>query len=150
MDGARVDLTHAGLAESLAKGKVTFAWGQIRAWLQPAPVMDTAGAEMTELVLPLKVLAPAWFAHSRPGARRRTVEVDDSIPALFGGGRAFTPVESAPAPVEDLAPPAETAPPEESAPVHSMRLAPSEELAPSLSFAPDTQPASSPEPRPRA
>ena len=93
MDGARVDLTHAGLADSLAKGKVTFAWGQIRAWLQPAPSMDTAGPEMTELVLPLKVLAPAWFAHSRPGIRRRTVEVDDSIPALFGGGRAFTPAE---------------------------------------------------------
>ncbi len=85
------------LGAGVSKGKVAVSWGQLRRWITPPPPEDTEGREATELLLPLKVVAPAYLSASRPTARKRTVELDDSIPALFNGAKVEPPAE---APVE--------------------------------------------------
>lgn len=101
MDGAQVALPTGPLTTGLARGKIAFTWGQIRSWLNPSPATPTQAQEITELVLPLKVVAPAFLAHSKPKTTRKTYELDETIPALFSGGQAPAPAaepESAPAP----------------------------------------------------
>jgi predicted regulator of Ras-like GTPase activity (Roadblock/LC7/MglB family) len=91
----------------LSKGRVTFSWRQIRAWLEPESSAPTAVSGDTALTLPLKVVAPLFLASSKkPAAGRRTLDFDQSIPALFTGGNP--PPEAPPAP----APPAAAAEPE--------------------------------------
>jgi len=106
----------------LAKGRVTFSWAQIHAWLQPLPAAPSAAAGETTLKLPLKVVAPAFLPTSKK-LERKSMAVDADIPALFSDGR---PPEEAPAAPEQPAaeqvaepvaePPAEAAAPEEAAP----------------------------------
>ena len=99
-----VTLSGGAVSAGLAKGKVVFTWGEIRAGLQPAPTEPTALDETTALQLPLKIVAPAFLAATKNGkAERKGVQLDESIPALFSGGREPAPV--VPAPVEE--PPAE-------------------------------------------
>jgi predicted regulator of Ras-like GTPase activity (Roadblock/LC7/MglB family) len=131
----------------LSKGKVAFAWGELRSWIQPLPGAESAVAAETEVVLPLKVVAPIFLAHSRPATRRKTAELDESIPALFGGG---PPPAPAPAPVATPAeapmPEAarEPAAPAAAAPL-TFRLAPPAELAPEAAPAPAAEPAATPD-----
>ena len=108
-----VALDSDAVAAGLAKGKVTFTWGEILAGLTPAPSEPTAFDEATILQLPLKFVAPAFLAASgKASAERKSVQVDDSIPALFNDGREPAPAApaapTAPAPVEAIA--AEEAP----------------------------------------
>ena len=106
----KVALDAGVVAAGLAKGKVTFTWGEILASLDPAPSEMSAVDEATVLQLPLKIVAPAFLAASgKSKVERKSVQVDDSIPALFNDGREPEPVApAAPAPVEAL--------PEEAAP----------------------------------
>lgn len=107
MDGAQVALPTGPLTSGLAKGKIAFSWGQIRSWLNPAPTVPTQAPEITELVLPLKVVAPAFLAHSKPKTTRKSYDLDESIPALFSGGQAQPPAsepEPAPAPAVEETP----------------------------------------------
>ncbi|MHA3772005.1 hypothetical protein ACXR0O_10755 [Verrucomicrobiota bacterium sgz303538] len=98
---ATVSLPTGAVTSGLARGKVVFTWGQLRSWITPPPVAPTEAREATELVLPLKVIAPAFLAHSKPKAPRRGIEIDETIPALFSGG---TPEEApAPTPVTEPA-----------------------------------------------
>jgi predicted regulator of Ras-like GTPase activity (Roadblock/LC7/MglB family) len=107
----QVTLPADALAVGLAKGKVAFSWGQIRSWIVPALNTRTDGREHTELVLPLKIVAPAFLALTRPQGGRRAITLDESIPALFAGNNP-PPAPAPPAPVEPppaahtLAPPA--------------------------------------------
>ena len=98
----KVALDSGAIAAGLARGKVTFTWGEIFAGLTPAPSEPTAVDEATVLQLPLKIVAPAFLAASgKSKAERKSVQVDDSIPALFNDGREPAPVApSAPEPVE--------------------------------------------------
>ena len=98
----KVALDSDAVATGLARGKVSFTWGEILAGLTPAPSEPTAIDEATVLQLPLKVVAPAFLAASgKDRAERKTVQVDDSIPALFNDGREPAPAApSAPALVE--------------------------------------------------
>lgn len=107
LNGAEVALPPAAVTAGLARGKVVFTWGQIRAWLSPAPTVPTTARESTELLLPLKVLAPVFLARSRPQAEaRKKVELDDTIPALFNGGAAAPEAAPEAAPSEPIpAPP---------------------------------------------
>ena len=110
-----VTLDAGGITAGLAKGKVLFTWGEIRAGLQPAPAEATLADENITLQLPLKIIAPAYLAATKKErSARKGVAVDDSIPALFNDGRGPAPVEAEPlaAPVEE---PAEKAVPE---PIH--------------------------------
>lgn len=132
MPEASVVLPAERVAAGLSKGRVAFAWGELHAWIHPPPAAASEVAAETELVLPLKVIAPIFLAHSRPAARRKTAELDESIPALFGGG----PPAAVPPPVEaPVETPAEPAPPAPDAPL-AFRLAPPAELAPESAPAP--------------
>ncbi len=106
-------LPAAQITAGLAKGKIVFTWGQIRTWLNPPPPSPTQAKEATELILPLKVVAPAFLA-ARPVAARQTVQLDDSIPALFTGGTVAK--AAVPLPIPALATPAPAAPPAAAAP----------------------------------
>lgn len=86
-----VALSAGDVSAGLAKGRVAFSWGQIRASLEPQPSSPTAAAEDTALVLPLKIVAPAFLAsNSKPAAERKRQFVDESIPALFNNGSTPT------------------------------------------------------------
>ena len=87
MNGATVSLPADDVTAGLAKGRVAFSWGSLRAWTQPAPSGASAANEDTELLLPLRVVAPAFLKHSKqPGQPKKRVEIDEEIPALFHGG----------------------------------------------------------------
>ncbi len=135
MGDATVSLPVATITTGVAKGKVTFTWGQIRSWLNPAPSGASQGKDATELVLPLKVVAPAFLAHSRPASTRKKIQLDDSIPALFSGGEAAKPVAPpapAPAPANFAPPPSIPAPAFEPAPAAEPEPAPVQAEAPVL------------------
>ncbi len=137
MEGAQVLLPASAVAVGMAKGKVTFSWGQIRGWLEPAPEAPTQGREATELVLPLKVVAPAFMASQggRANSQRKKVALDESIPALFSGGEAASR-KAEPIPLPDPTP--EPPPASSSIP------------APRTLAAPDFAAAPAPEPEPEA
>ena len=125
-----VTLPGEAVSAGLAKGKVVFTWGEIRAGLQPVPTEPTALDEETALQLPLKIVAPAFLAATKNGkAERKGVQLDESIPALFSGAREPAPVVPAPvvpapvvpAPMEE--PPAE---PVSALPVEPMSALPAE------------------------
>jgi predicted regulator of Ras-like GTPase activity (Roadblock/LC7/MglB family) len=111
----------------------------------PAPG-PTEGKEGTELLLPLKVVAPAFLTHSRPKKTRKSYSLDESIPALFSGG---TVAPAAPeAPVDEPLPQgAPAAAGEDSATAPSV-LAPPIDFAPAI--APDPGPQAAPAPEPEA
>ncbi len=95
-----VDEVTAGLS----KGRVIFTWAQIHAWLEPRAAKPSAAAGATALQLPLKIVAPAFLSTSKkPQGERKSVALDESIPALFSGGREPA-VEEAPAPASAPAP----------------------------------------------
>jgi predicted regulator of Ras-like GTPase activity (Roadblock/LC7/MglB family) len=108
-----VTLNGGAVSSGLTKGKVVFTWGEIRAGFQPAPAQPTAVDESVELVLPLKIVAPAFLAAGKNGkTARKTVQIDEAIPSLFSNGREpasapAAPVLAAPAPAApDPVPPA--------------------------------------------
>jgi predicted regulator of Ras-like GTPase activity (Roadblock/LC7/MglB family) len=86
IEGATITLPAAEVGSGLAKGKVAFTWGELRAWIQPAREGDTTNPTDIELSLPLRLLAPAFLHSSKQQKERRTLSIDDSIPALFSGG----------------------------------------------------------------
>ncbi|EDY20921.1 Roadblock/LC7 family protein [Chthoniobacter flavus Ellin428] len=139
-----VALPENELSAGLAKGRVSFAWKQIHAWLTPdAPA--TAAAGDTALQLPLKVLAPLFLANKKPSAERKTFRMDETIPTLFADAR---PPQEKPAPppppapepvVEEIpAPVVEEAP---AAPAMEAAPAPVEEPAPAAPAEPIPAPA---------
>ena len=95
-----LDLGHAQVAlpvnliePALKRGRVIFAWRDLRSWIQNAAVAVSAH-DGVELELPLKVLTPLFFARQRAGAAGRKVSVSEEIPNLFFG----FPQPSTPAP----------------------------------------------------
>lgn len=107
MPDATLVIPAALLAPGMAKGKVAFSWGQIRGWITPPPIAETQAREATELPLPLKVVAPAFIAHSRvKAAPRKEVDMDETIPGLFDGGEAARPVSTS-SPEPSVPPPSD-------------------------------------------
>jgi predicted regulator of Ras-like GTPase activity (Roadblock/LC7/MglB family) len=106
VDGLTVTLPAGDVGCGLARGKVAFTWGQLRSWIQPALEGETTHPTDMELALPLRVLAPAFLQASKQQKDRRTLSVDESIPALFSGGPAAkaVPAPVAPPPVPQRAP----------------------------------------------
>ena len=102
----QVALPMDDVSASLAKGRVNFSWQQIHSWLEPESTAPSAVPGDTALPLPLKVVAPAFLAASKkPATERKSVTMDQSIPALFSHGRP--PAEKPP--VAEAAPVAEPA-----------------------------------------
>ncbi len=114
MNGATVTLPTGDVTAGLARGKVSFTWGQLRSWSTPPPTDPTNAPEETELSLPLRVVAPAFLKQSKKDTpKRKSIAIDEEIPALFQGGEnvpkpAPTPVPAAAEPLET--PAAEAAP----------------------------------------
>jgi predicted regulator of Ras-like GTPase activity (Roadblock/LC7/MglB family) len=118
-----VTLPLVEVGASLAKGRVIFSWAQIRAWLEPASLETSAGADNTALSLPLKIVAPAYLAAAKaPPAERKTVAMDASIPALFSNSRESETTQPVPAEIEAAEPVSEAVPESEAvAPPESYR-----------------------------
>lgn len=94
LNGATVALPSSEVSAGLAKGKVAFQWGQIRAWLTPPPSAPTEASEDVELPLPLRVVAPAFLKLSTNAATKaRKPLPEQSIPSLFTGRSAPEKVE---------------------------------------------------------
>ncbi|MDB6174628.1 MAG: Roadblock/LC7 family protein [Chthoniobacteraceae bacterium] len=83
--GAMVSLPLAEVSAGLAKGRVSFTWGQIRSWISPAMLDLSLLSESLEIRLPLRVVAPAFLKSSTGPSSRKKVTVTDEIPALFEG-----------------------------------------------------------------
>ncbi|MEI9865289.1 MAG: hypothetical protein WDN00_12210 [Limisphaerales bacterium] len=103
LDNAQVALPVKLVEPALKRGRVTFTWRDIRSWIKSAAVAISVH-DNTELELPLKVLAPLFFARHKNGdAGSKKVSVSEAIPDLFFGN---TPPVSVPA-----APPSAPTPP---------------------------------------
>ncbi len=140
MDGStRVLLPVSEVSVGLQKGKVIFSWEQLSRCLKPLPKSPIAIPGETQLILPLKVVAPAFVAAS--GAKKRNVggDVAQALPDFFGPTAGTTPkaAVAAPAPEPVVAP----APIPEPQPAPTLRLAPVEEPAPVVETAPAPEPA---------
>jgi predicted regulator of Ras-like GTPase activity (Roadblock/LC7/MglB family) len=86
------------LEPAMKSGRILFSWQEVAGWIQPPltiPPTPKVGEMAVEL--PLKVLAPLFMAYHRNGGGKR-VEVDETIPDLFGGGngKSAAPVASTP------------------------------------------------------
>lgn len=161
LNGVTVSLPAADVASGLAKGKVAFAWGQLRSWMTPPPTAPSESPENTELVLPLRVIAPAFLKHTKGSTTARKAGAVGDIPELFAGKGGLKappakPAEAIPEPAPESAPepeakaptpeppqPAEPAPtpipaPEEPAP------APEAKAEPTLEPAPVAEPSAAP------
>jgi predicted regulator of Ras-like GTPase activity (Roadblock/LC7/MglB family) len=89
---AHVALPAVDVTAGLARGRVTFSWGQIRDWLEPALPAPTNADETTELTLPLKVVAPIFLAATKkPKLVKAPDAFESDIPALFNDARAAAP-----------------------------------------------------------
>ncbi len=103
---ARVSLPKAEVTAGLARGRVTFTWGQIRGWMNPSSGETTNADEATVLTLPLKVVAPVFLTPKKsPKSEQTPASFAPDIPALFNATRevaapAAEPAVEAPAAIE--------------------------------------------------
>jgi predicted regulator of Ras-like GTPase activity (Roadblock/LC7/MglB family) len=107
----KVVLPVSEVSGGLQKGKVAFTWAQIRNWLKPAPSSPLNIPDDTVLVLPLKIVAPAFVAAT--GARKRDTGagINQALPDFFGPSAGRAPSAEAPKPAAPAAPePAAPAP----------------------------------------
>ena len=139
------------VSPGLQKGKVAFPWSQVRMWMRPVVNVAVAIADDTELVFPLRIVAPAFVAATGATKRREAAEIDHSLPDFFGptaGGNAKQeqPAPAPAAPVEAAAPlppspPEPTVPPVDSAAAPLRFTLVREEPIPT----PETAPAAAPQ-----
>jgi len=112
-----VAIPHSFVAPGLARGKLVCTWQKLSAWLTPPIARKLPIDPETPLLLPLKIVAPAFLAGNKTTATpRKSVTVDETIPALFSGGKPPTaPPEPAPEPAPEAVatPPVEIPPPVE-------------------------------------
>ena len=100
----KVVLPVAEVSAGLQRGKVAFTWAQIRNWLTPPPTSPINLADDTLLVLPLKVVAPAFVAATGAKKRQTGQSVGQSMPDFFGPSAGRTPAPEPPAPRAPAAP----------------------------------------------
>ena len=118
---AQIALPKAQVTAGLARGRVSFTWGQIRGWLQPALPQPSTQDDATELTLPLKVIAPVFLNAPKKARAPSPIAFETDIPALFNDRRAESKPAEPSAPREVSAPAAaesvETAPRSEPTPI---------------------------------
>ena len=111
VEGATISLPCHELTIALAKGRVAFPWSQLRTWITPQQNPKPLASDDRELQLPLRVIAPAFLKHSKHATQRKSLSVDESIPALFRGGADVTRSSSEmPAPTNGAKAPGEAQP----------------------------------------
>jgi predicted regulator of Ras-like GTPase activity (Roadblock/LC7/MglB family) len=84
LSSAQIALPVNLVEPALKRGRVVFAWRDLRSWIQSAAVAVSVH-DAIELELPLKVLAPLFFARQKNGAAQKKVSVSEEIPNLFFG-----------------------------------------------------------------
>ena len=84
LTSAQVALPVHLIEPALKRGRVIFSWRDLRAWIKPAAPAVSIHDGM-ELELPLKVLAPLFFARQKTAQAHRRLAVDEEIPNLFFG-----------------------------------------------------------------
>jgi predicted regulator of Ras-like GTPase activity (Roadblock/LC7/MglB family) len=104
LNGTTVALPSSQVGVGLARGKVAFNWGQIRAWMNPPPTTPTEASDSIELLLPLRVIAPAFLKHSRGSAPKKSASVAGDIPELFAGRGVPGAAPASPAPTSEAPP----------------------------------------------
>ncbi len=95
----KIILPVSEVSAGLQKGKVIFTWGQLRGYLRPAPSEGINIPEDTQLLLPLKIVAPAFVAAT--GAKKRSsskAAVNKELPDFFAPAAGRTPAAPPPAP----------------------------------------------------
>jgi predicted regulator of Ras-like GTPase activity (Roadblock/LC7/MglB family) len=111
LENAQVALPVNLVEPALKRGRIVFAWRDLRSWIKSAAVAVSVH-DNTELELPLKVLAPLFFARQKNGAAGlKKAAVTQEIPDMFFGD---TPPASQPA--APIAQPAPVVPPAPIAP----------------------------------
>jgi predicted regulator of Ras-like GTPase activity (Roadblock/LC7/MglB family) len=98
LNGAQVALPVNLVEPALKRGRVIFSWRDLRSWIKSAAVAISVH-DGIELELPLKVLAPLFFARQKNGAGQRKVSVSEEIPNLFFGFPQPEPAGVPPTPV---------------------------------------------------
>ena len=99
-----VPLTGNLVAAGLKRGRITMSWKQLRTLAKPSS--PASPNDNVELDLPLKVIAPLFFAAQKnQGMARKAVKVSEEIPNLFFGFPQAAPAApeapvAAPKPVE--------------------------------------------------
>jgi predicted regulator of Ras-like GTPase activity (Roadblock/LC7/MglB family) len=95
-----VPLTGNVVAAGLKRGRITMSWKQLRTLAKPSSAASPN--DNVELDLPLKVIAPLFFAAQKnAGMARKAVKVSEEIPNLFFGfpqAAPEAPAAAAPAP----------------------------------------------------
>lgn len=117
---ARLHLPAAEVTAGLARGRVTFPWGRIREWIEPRPGGESSTDGAAELVLPLKVVAPAFLAATKGARPLARTQSEPDIPSLFNDRRTATvasPATESSVRTEAAAAGAEAAPAPVTAPV---------------------------------
>ena len=114
LENAQVALPVKLVEPALKRGRVVFAWRDLRSWIKSAAVAVSVH-DNTELELPLRILAPLFFASQKGGAAgSKKISVSREIPDMFFGGTL--PASAPPIPIVPPAPPAPPAPIAPSAP----------------------------------
>jgi predicted regulator of Ras-like GTPase activity (Roadblock/LC7/MglB family) len=117
--GAQVALPPSLIEPGLKRGRVTILWKNLRMMIRPKPALVSVH-DGVEVELPLKVLAPLFFASQKAaGLAKQKVSVSEEIPDLFRdskqAGATISPtptpaVAPAPNPAPTLAPAAPAKP----------------------------------------
>ncbi len=104
MEIKQLDLTTAQVSlpvhlvePALKRGRVIFSWRDLRSWINQSAT-GVSVHDGIELELPLKVLAPLFFARQNNGSGQRKVSVSEEIPNLFFGFPQAQPASVPPAP----------------------------------------------------
>jgi predicted regulator of Ras-like GTPase activity (Roadblock/LC7/MglB family) len=98
LNSAHIALPVHLVEPALKRGRVIFLWRDLRSWIKSAAVAVSAH-DGIELELPLKVLAPLFFACQKNGAAQKKVSVSEEIPNLFFGFPQAEPANVPPIPV---------------------------------------------------
>jgi predicted regulator of Ras-like GTPase activity (Roadblock/LC7/MglB family) len=86
------------LGAALKRGKASFTWQQLCAWMATPPTTGTSYGEQN-LDLPLPVIAPLFLASMKPARPQQRVTVDETIPDPFSAmAKGPKPGEAAAAP----------------------------------------------------
>lgn len=119
----KIILPVSEVSAGLQKGKVLFTWGQLRGYLKPAPPEGISIPEDTQLLMPLKIVAPAFVAAT--GAKKRNsskAAVNKELPDFFAPAAGRTPAAPPPAPAVPAVPATPAAPLEKVAPAAPLAL----------------------------
>ena len=110
LENAQVALPVNLVEPALKRGRIVFAWRDLRSWIKSAAVAVSVH-DNTELELPLKILAPLFFARQKNGAvGPKKAAITEEIPDMFFGEAPPAATVAAPVLATPAAPVAPTIP----------------------------------------